>query len=304
MKVFVSYSHADGDWVWSRLVTSLKASGVEVLIDRDRFQPGGGVYRQMDATQDQADRHVLVLSATYAVSVPCQHEMIRAIATDPGFHHHKVLPIRRDGTPIPAALSGADPMLYSDLRLDPDIQTADTWDKLLGQCGTLLGAPVPHFLAVRDDIAGLLLENHSVNLVVDRGIRWHGLIDDLVGRPDLRLGLLDLFKGGAETRHGFVNSALEQLGAAAVPRQNHLAHFSRVLGTLGQRRLALQNFDIVAQRPEYDVDLFAALLYEVRQVRTIVLLLQSHVPVANLAPSGHQWSIDLGLYTVNLQTRP
>jgi hypothetical protein len=89
MKVFVSYSHAQGEWVLDRLVPCLRAGGAEVLIDVERFRSGGGLYRQMNATQDQADRHVLVLSATYLASAACQHEMRRAIALDPKFEHHR-----------------------------------------------------------------------------------------------------------------------------------------------------------------------------------------------------------------------
>lgn len=70
MKVFVSYSHAQGEWVLDRLVPCLKAGGAGVLIDVERFRAGGGVHRQMDATQDQADRHVLVLSAAYLADPP------------------------------------------------------------------------------------------------------------------------------------------------------------------------------------------------------------------------------------------
>jgi len=35
MKVFISYSHRQGEWVWSRLVPVLKAASAEVLIDKD-----------------------------------------------------------------------------------------------------------------------------------------------------------------------------------------------------------------------------------------------------------------------------
>jgi hypothetical protein len=84
-KVFVSYCHAQGPWVWDRLVPVLKGSGAEVLIDRERFEAGKAIIGQMDAVQDQAERQLLVLSPEYLASKPCGHEMKRAIALDPDF---------------------------------------------------------------------------------------------------------------------------------------------------------------------------------------------------------------------------
>ena len=37
-KVFVSYSGKQSGWVWDRLVPVLRAGGIEVLIDRERFK--------------------------------------------------------------------------------------------------------------------------------------------------------------------------------------------------------------------------------------------------------------------------
>ncbi len=62
MRVFVSYSHQQGRWVWERLVPVLKAGGAEVLIDKERFQLGKAIVGQMDALQAQAVRHLLVFS--------------------------------------------------------------------------------------------------------------------------------------------------------------------------------------------------------------------------------------------------
>lgn len=56
-KTFVSYCHRQGDWVWEQLVPCLKAGGAEVLIDRERFELGMALVGQMDALQDQADKH-------------------------------------------------------------------------------------------------------------------------------------------------------------------------------------------------------------------------------------------------------
>jgi hypothetical protein len=56
-KVFVSYSWKQGPLVWDRLVPVLRASGIEILIDRERFIAGKDVLGQMNKIQDQADRH-------------------------------------------------------------------------------------------------------------------------------------------------------------------------------------------------------------------------------------------------------
>ena len=64
-RVFISYRHSDGEWVWNRLTPCLEAGGAEVLIDRERFQAGIAVVGQMDAAQDRADVHVLVITKEY-----------------------------------------------------------------------------------------------------------------------------------------------------------------------------------------------------------------------------------------------
>ena len=83
MKVFVSYSHRQGEWVRDALVPVLRASGAEVLVDWERFRAGFAVVGQMDSTQDRADRHVLVLSSDYLASDDRRHEMERAIGSIP-----------------------------------------------------------------------------------------------------------------------------------------------------------------------------------------------------------------------------
>ena len=66
-KVFISYRHTDGPWVWGRLKPILEAGGLEVLIDIERFCAGVELFQQ-DELQDRADRQLLVVSEPYLKS--------------------------------------------------------------------------------------------------------------------------------------------------------------------------------------------------------------------------------------------
>ena len=185
----------------NRLVSCLEAGGAEVLADWKLFTAGRTVLGQMDATQDQADRHVLLLSAEYLASPMCMHEMERALPLDPTFVHDVVVPVRLDDAAVPATIK---PSLYVDLR---DDARADQWELLLKACGASLGAAAPAWLTARDEIARLLENNRSVNFVVHGDVRWHGLIYDLCARPALKLVSVDLERGVTMPRDGFVAGA-------------------------------------------------------------------------------------------------
>lgn len=161
-KIFVSYSHQQGPWVWDRLVPCLKAGGTEVLIDRERFRLGLALFPQMDALQDRAEASLLVLSPAYLASTACMHEMDRAIALDPHFTNGNVVPLMREACTLPHALHAPNP-LYAALRDDTD---SAAWDRVLAASGADLGAQAPAWLTARDDVRRLLEGGQSVNLLV------------------------------------------------------------------------------------------------------------------------------------------
>ena len=188
-KVFISYSHLQGEWIFDRLYPCLLAGGAEVLIDRTRFEAGLAVFDQMDRTQDQADIHLLVLSPDYLASPACRHELDRAIAADPDFRNGRVIPLMRAPCALPAAIARPNP-LYVNLSDDRD---AAQWD-------LLLRAAAPDWLQARDQVRELLRRARTVNLVVTGHPKRREFIDLI--RQDLggKLAIVDLESGAAVSR--------------------------------------------------------------------------------------------------------
>lgn len=297
-EVFVSYSRHQGDWVWGRLVPVLKAGGAEVLIDRERFEAGLGLVGQMDAAQDQADRQLLVLSDDYLGSDYCLHELDRAIAKDPDFSRGITIPVMRYACMLPDCLTKPDP-----LRLDlQDDSQPEPWAKLLAACAAELGADVPHWLAVRDRIMRFLERGQSVNLVVNGQVRWRTLLDHLRAEHFPELALVNLDKGSTARRRGLILEILNQLGhRPTMPDEpDDLAEFDRLIGTGPRASVALTHFDQVVARPQYGIDLFAALRYLMMDARKLVLLVQSRTPFLGLLPRDHPLS-EIDIKTVELR---
>lgn len=298
-KIFISYCHHQGDWVWKRLVPCLKAGGAEVLIDRERFELGKAVIGQMDALQDQADKQLLVLSKDYLGSVYCCHEMDRAIALDPAFTSGIVIPVLRKACALPASITNPNP-LYADLR---DDSQPDPWTQVLQSCdATGLGTTAPAWLAARDDLARFLGRNQSVNLVVEKGVHWRALLEHLIHDHPLGLAQVDLQDPDTTSRWGLLTAIAKALGERVVlsdePRD--LADFKALLEARSNARVALTHFDLAPHRRYYDVDLFAALRFLMMEKRKLTLLVQSHTPFATLLPKDHPLS-DIDIKTVELQ---
>lgn len=267
MKVFVSYSHRQGKWVWDWLVPVLKAGGADVLIDRKRFEAGKSVKGQMDAAQDEAERHLLVLSPEYLDSEYCTHEMERAVQAG------GALPVILKDVPVPAPL---DTVLQVDLR---DERAEDQWALLLDSLKASLGCNAPEWLKARDEIVRALKRNQSVNLVTEPGTAWRALIAHIREEYLPRLGRLDLENPVTyTTRRRLVEEMLAAVGAPTKiqPDQEDLAVLYE---TLKKRKkvsyLALTQFHLVPDRPYYDADLFHALRYLVMEEKKLVLLVQT-----------------------------
>lgn len=300
-KVFISYSHKQSQWVQDRLVPCLEAGGAEILIDRDRFQAGRAVVGQMDQTQDQAEKHVLVLSEEYLASRYCKHEMNRAVKLDPRFEQGVVVPVKRGACTLPAKISRWNPPLYVDLQ---DDKQADPWGLLLDACDADLGTAAPDWLAARDAIVRFLDRGQSVNLVVRREPKWRELLDHVARDQLPELALVNLENPDTNTRRGLLATISQALGdRTPLPEEpGDLPGFKNLISNRSGSMVGLMHFDLAPYRSCYDVDLFAALRYFIMDARSLVLLVESRTPFASLLPHDHPLSaIDIKTVELGVQ---
>ena len=182
------------------------------------------------------------------------------------------------------------------------------WDKLLAACGADLGAAAPYWLDVRDELRQLLLQDYSVNLVVngDR-VAWRAMIQHLADEHLPGLVQVDMNSGHTTTRPGLLREMLGGgRGNAVLPASpDDLSRFQEIVEARpGLTRVALLHFDVVIHRT-YGIDLFSTLRYLASERRKIVLLVQSRQPFDSLLPPDaatlRSW---LDLKTVELLGRP
>jgi len=306
MKVFISYSSKHGEWVWDRLVPCLRAGGAGILIDRERFQAGKGVVGQMNATQDKADRHVLVLSPDYLASAYCLHELDRATAFDPHFERGTVIPVLRADCKLPRKITKP---LYVDLH---DDRKGAQWKKLLDGCGADLACDASEWFRVRDEVRRFLRRDDSVNLVIIGRPKWRELIGNLSSQDDPkgplpRLSVIDFQAGATASRRGLVTEIIQALGGSIrVPQEpEDLVELDRFIKARGKSYLVLEHFDYAAKRDCYGIDLFATLRDLVTEKKNLVLLIQSRAPLATLLPPDHPMSSPFSsLKTVEFRGSP
>lgn len=301
-RIFISYCHKQGDWVWDDLKPVLAAGGAEVLIDRERFVAGKTVAGQMDATQDRAEMSVLVLSPDYLASDYCRHEMQRALARDPDFQNGLTIPIVREQCTLPAAIINPNP-LYVDLQND---KIPEQWHLLLQACAADLGCDAPHWLHVRNEVARFLRDGQCVNLVVHGKPQWRALLDHLLKERLPDMGEVNVASGRTATRRGLVAEMLRASGATvAVPAEpDDLACLEETLEARLLTRLLFTNFDMVARRDYRNKDdLFSSLRHLISDRRKLVLLIQSRSYFRDLIPADHPLSSITTLKTVELRGR-
>ena len=311
-RLFISYAHKNGEWVWDTLVPVLRAagegSGLEVLIDHERFKLGGVVQGQADALQDQADATVAVLSPAYVKSDYCMAELERGVVKNPDFHtdaDHVVVPIRIAGgdTVIPDILKPADPAIWCDLRKDGEEQP---WQKLLDRfdVGDGLGVSPAKWLKVAREVVQVFgEESKSVNLVVrSLDANWRGMFKWVFQNQVKDFGEIDLNDPRTGNRPGLFRQILSQTDgdSGQLPEPpDDLVVFGEHLDRMNNRKLAIRHFDNVQMREQrYEIDVLAALRFATEK-RKLHLLAQSTLPASKLTPREHKIS-EIDFHVVEL----
>jgi len=280
-KVFISYSHEQGEWVWKNLAPCLAAGGAQVIIDRERAEAGKAIIAQMDAQQNQADLSVLVLSPDYFASSYCRHEMNRALARDPEFLNGAVVPVLRVDCPLPPDLKKT---LYADLQDDND---AAEWDKLMQACAADLGATAPAWLKTRDEMMKSFRNGKSICLETQGRVAWRGLFHDLRENYFFDLHRIDFQSGVTCSRRALVEEILRLTGSKiTVPREpEDLKILHRVFEGRGYTtRVAFLHFEMVAGREYHNkADFFAALKHLIERHKLAVMI-QTRIAFNELLP--------------------
>jgi hypothetical protein len=265
--VFISYSHAQSQWVTTRLAPLLRASGSPIIRDLEASDAGKAMNPQMDAWVDAGDVMLAVISPEYLASKACQYEWARAVARDPGFTTGRLVPILRAGDVLPPEVVAANP-LYVVLKDEHVAESDDAgvngqWEKVLQATVGELGVSPLAWLDALTRTVELIREQKSVNLVASNPAKWKELLTEataLLGNTGL-VDLSDLVNG--MTMRCFLQSVLDKLAAGSQlptkPKGADLLEFSKIVRNGQHARLAVAHFERCWKWKEVDGDLFDAL---------------------------------------------
>ncbi len=292
-KIFISYAHEQGPWVWRYLVPVLKAAGADLLIDVERFKYGVSVPRQMNEAQDEAEYQLLCFSRAYFQSSYCDHEWRRAVASDPAFSSGKIIPLKMEQVDLPAEIQQSNPLFGKLHRLDDPMP----WRKLIVSVNLNSSWCPLSWLNASVEISDKMKDTIPVNLVVDDHVEVDTLLKHLVAQemptpllPKLqRVSLADF---QCATCTGFLNLILQRLNIQTPLPYEKLAataEFGAAIRRVDKAFLALEKFDMVQDKDrqeEYGHNLFSG-LYALTTDRILSLLVISRKPYARLVPKEH-----------------
>jgi len=295
MKVFVSYSHEQADWVEDYLVVVLEACGHEVLWDKGHFRAGLGLSRQERVLQDEADVQILCFSPSYLKSKHCMAEMRHALRGDPDFDSGKIVPLVLGPVTLPDEIEIPDP-LYVVMGLDRELRgSGNGWELLRKPPLSLdFNVETSRWLEARDKIRRHLERKESINLVTEtREPRqdWRSLVRYM--EQGHSLGVVDFGSGIAASREYLVKTVLGKAGRQIErPEKPYdLGILQEELEKLGHTRQAWLHFSQNTERGgEYQKDFYSTIRHLVSESKALTLLIHSDINMADWMEKTHKLS--------------
>ncbi|MGH9839814.1 MAG: toll/interleukin-1 receptor domain-containing protein [Blastocatellia bacterium] len=103
--IFVSYSHADKQWVQGELLPRLESAGLRVCIDYRDFEIGVPSLINMERAVDNSLHTLAILTPGYVESEWCEFEVLLVGTNDPAGRRRKLIPILLEACALPARIS-------------------------------------------------------------------------------------------------------------------------------------------------------------------------------------------------------
>jgi TIR domain len=163
MAVFISYSHADADFV-DQLAGHLIAGNARVWVDRWELHVGDSLRGRIEAALEQASAVIFVLSPAAVASDWCQRELSAALVRELEERRVIVLPVLAEECVVPLFLRDK---MYADFRTNFDEGLQQVFDALARVTAENLGR----------------LEEPDGN--IDWGTRWIVNPDEVLARITL-----------------------------------------------------------------------------------------------------------------------
>jgi len=136
--VFISYSHADEDWVVKTLLPRLEAAGLKVCIDYRDFDAGKPSIINMEDAVDQSRYTLLVLTPNWTGSDWTGFESVLVQTDDPLGRRQKMIPLMLEKCELPKRIKT---LTYVDFTRPDRAEIA--WTQLLTALGKPPEAPTP-----------------------------------------------------------------------------------------------------------------------------------------------------------------
>lgn len=133
MKVFISYSSKDGDWVKNWLIPKLERAGIQVHIDFRDFKIGVPSIVNMEEAVKNCDKTLLLLTPQWLASDWTDFEAVMLQTSDP---------VGKKGTIVPLMLEKCDLPPRLSIFTYADFKDKAIWQKSLNRLFTQWGVSI------------------------------------------------------------------------------------------------------------------------------------------------------------------